>query len=373
MADLKNALAKKAGSEVVKPGETKDTAVALTVADSFQSFLEKRKGELAKALPSHVTIDRVLRIAVAAVARNPKLAACTQQSLIAGVVISSQLGLELNTPLGHAWLIPYDRSENRNGTWVKVPEAQFQLGYQGIIDLAYRTEKYNMIYAEEVYTNDRFSYSYGFDKHLEHVPCEDEDRGELRGIYAVYHLKSGGKDFKYWSVGKITAHAMKYSKSWDEKNKRFQKNSAWADSFEGMARVPVLKDLLKLAPKSIEFARQITLDGTTKGEIIADMSTAHEIDYQPPNVGQITDADTGEVSMSDDEKKDVTDTTTLLQEVYALITKLAEVRGDSPDDTISSLTNDKLSCLIDLEDKPIPYLTDIKLMVENELQKGTQA
>lgn len=301
--DLKNQLAKKAGTE---PATV--TQKAPTIAD----FFDKRKGELAKALPSHVSIDRLLRIATSTIQRNPKLATATMPSLLAGVVISSQLGLELNTPLGQAWLIPYDRSVKEGNAWKKVTEAQFQLGYQGIIDLAYRTGLYKTIYTEKVYEKDRFSYSLGLNKDLVHVPTEDEDRGELKGIYAVYHLKNGGSDFKYWSVGKIVGHGKKYSKSWDDKESGFKKGSAWADNFEGMAPIPVLKELLKLAPKSIEFANQLTLDGSVKDEIKPDMSEARNIeeaDYTEINMTNITgmEKETGEVPMTAQEKEEVID------------------------------------------------------------------
>lgn len=245
---------------------------------TLSQFLESQKGELAKALPGHVTIDRLLRVALSTINRTPKLKQATTNSLLAGVVISSQLGFELNTPLGHAWLIPYDRSVKTNTGWDKVTEAQFQIGYQGIIDLAYRSGMYKTVYAEKVYANDKFSFSYGLEKKLEHEPCTSGAPGELIGVYAVYHLKSGGSDFKYWTVDRIRAHAQKYSQSYDAKAKKFRDKSAWGDNFEGMAATPVLKELFRLAPKSIEFSKQLSLDGSVKTEITADMTEAHGID-----------------------------------------------------------------------------------------------
>lgn len=247
---------------------------------TLATFLEAQKAELAKALPSHVTIDRLLRIAISTINRNPKLKSATPQSLLAGIVISSQLGLELNTPLGHAWLIPYDRSVKTDAGWDKVTEAQFQIGYQGIIDLAYRTGMYKTVYAERVYANDEFSFSYGLEKSLYHAPCKSGDPGELIGVYAVYHLKNGGSDFKYWTVDRIRAHAQRYSQSYDGKNRRFRDKSAWADNFEGMAATPVLKELFKLAPKSIEFSKQLSLDGSIKTEILPDMSDAQGLEIE---------------------------------------------------------------------------------------------
>lgn len=95
---------------------------------TLAGFLERTKHEWGKALPAHVTADRLARLAVSTVNRNPALGRCSMQSLVGGVMISSQLGLELNTPLGHAYLIPYKRSIKQGNNWVQVDEAQFQLG-----------------------------------------------------------------------------------------------------------------------------------------------------------------------------------------------------------------------------------------------------
>lgn len=300
--DLNAKLAAKAGAQL-------PTERPKTMADSVKSFLESHRDELSKALPQHVSLDRLNRIAISAINRTPMLGQCNKASLVGAILISSQLGLELNTPLGHAWLIPYKRSVKGDNGWTELWEAQFQLGYQGVIDLAYRTGLYETIYAEAVYENDEFSFCYGLDKSLKHVPT-DGDPGELKGVYAVYKLKSGGKDFKYWPVSKVRAHAARYSQSFDTKAGDFRKKSAWADSFEGMAKVPVLKDLLKIAPKSIEFAKQLSLDGSIKAGIAPDMSEVESVeveysrvepaDSQQPEAPE-TSGISGEVPMSDAE------------------------------------------------------------------------
>lgn len=292
-------------------GRLKEKATSLTtgtapktMVDDIKSFLLAHKDELAAAIPQHITIDRLNRIAVSAISRTPGLANCTRLSLIGGVVISSQLGLELNTPLGHAFLIPYRRNVKQGNQWVPIDEAQFQIGYQGIIDLAYRTGLYVYIDATSVYSNDEFDYEYGLNRRLKHKPT-DEEPGDLIGVYAMYETKTGAKNFKYWPVAKIIAHARRYSKQWDEKEEKFKAKSAWADSFEGMAKVPVLKDLLKTAPKSIEFQRQLSLDGSTKEEIKKDMWLAKDSSSDnaiTADYSVLQTEDYGEVPMSEEEK-----------------------------------------------------------------------
>lgn len=243
-----------------------------TIAD----YINQMTPEIAKALPKHCTAERIARIALTAIRVNPKLALCNRESLLAGIMTGAQLGLEINTPLQHAYLIPYKRkTKNDKGQWFETTDAQFQIGYQGLLDLAYRTGLYQDIYVEEVYTKDKFKYTLGLSRSIEHEPCEDDDRGELRCIYAVYHLKTGGYDFKVWSAAKIRKHAEKYSKSFF--NGVLDEKSAWASNFSGMGKKTVLKDLLKCAPKSIEFMEQLSADEKIKTEITENMLEAPAI------------------------------------------------------------------------------------------------
>jgi recombination protein RecT len=173
-------------------------------------------------------------------------------SILAAVLISSQLGLEVNTPLGQAYIIPYGK------------QAQFQIGYKGLLDLAYRSGEYQVIYAMEVYENDEFDFAYGLDPYLKHKPAR-EPKGEPVYYYAVYKTKNGGSNFRVWSREKVDKHAHKYSqavqKGW---------TSPWKTDFDAMAKKTVLKDLLKYAPLSIELAQQMSTDNTVGTEITAD-------------------------------------------------------------------------------------------------------
>src|SRR5699024_11603990 len=62
---------------------------------------------------------------------------------LAALMNAAQLGLEPNTPLGQAYLIPY----NNKG----VLECQFQIGYKGLIELGYRNPLMQTIQAQAVY------------------------------------------------------------------------------------------------------------------------------------------------------------------------------------------------------------------------------
>jgi recombination protein RecT len=273
-ADLKNKLVTKATGQQL-------AAKPKTVYDLINAM----KPEIARALPKHMDADRLLRIAVTAIRVNPKLQLCTQESLLAGVMTSAQLGLEPNTPLQQAFLIPYNNNVKVGDKWQERMDVQFQLGYQGVLDLAYRTAQYKDIYAEGVYSKDVFEYRLGLNRDLIHEPCEDEDKGDLTHVYAVYHTKNGGFDFKVWTVARIRKHAKQFSKSYEKAKGAWQASDA---SFLGMCKKTVLLDLLKYGPKSIEYAKQLSTDETIKHDIAVDMTDVPAIDvtYEVSDEGE---------------------------------------------------------------------------------------
>lgn len=246
-------MAKADGSDVMnklqKKGDKPKTLV---------SWINSMKPEIERALPKHVDADRIARIAITTIRTNKDLQSCEPMSFVAALMQSSQLGLEPNTPLGEAYIIPYKDKG--------VPSARFEMGYKGLLSLAHRTGEYQTIYAIEVYANDEFDYAYGLEPFLIHKPAE-EPEGEPIRYYAVYHLKNGGKEFRVWSKKKIEKHATQYSMA-------FKKGwtSPWKTDFDSMAKKTVLKDLLKYAPKSIEFAKALSMDETIKHEVAEDMS-----------------------------------------------------------------------------------------------------
>ena len=248
--DVKQELARKAGRS-----EKKD--ITLTKNMSIADLIRAMEPEIKKALPSVLTPERFTRMALSALNTTPKLQECTQMSFLAALMNAAQLGLEPNTPLGQAYLIPY----NNHGTL----ECQFQIGYKGLLDLAYRNENVQTVQAHCVYKNDQFSYELGLNPDLRHVP-ELLDRGEMYAVYAVFRLRNGGFGFEVMSKTDVDRHAQKYSKAIDAAY------SPWKTNYEEMAKKTAIRQVLKYAPMKTDFARAMAVDGAIQEEIGVDMS-----------------------------------------------------------------------------------------------------
>lgn len=238
---------------------TKTQAAATKKPETIKDWIDSMGPEIRRALPSVITPERFTRIAVSAVSNSPDLARCTPKSFVAALMSAAQLGLEPNTPLGQAYLIPF--MNNKKG----VMECQFIVGYKGLIDLAYRSGDVKSIQSHIVYENDEFKYSYGLDAMLYHVPA-DGDRGNPVKVYAVFVLVNGGFGFEVMSIADVRKHAQKYSKSYN--------NGPWHTAFEEMAKKTALRGVLKYAPIKSDFVvRAIASDETIKTEISDDMAT----------------------------------------------------------------------------------------------------
>lgn len=249
---------------------------------TMQQYIKQMESEIKKALPSVITPERFTRIVLSALSTNPMLQQTTPQSFLGAMMTAAQLGLEPNTPLGQAYLIPY----KNHGTL----ECQFQLGYKGIIDLVYRSGEVSVIQAHIVYENDDFEYSYGLDPKLEHKPAKG-DRGEPIAVYAVFRTKDGGFGFDVMSMDDVRAHARKYSQAYNKGS-----TSPWQTNFEEMAKKTVLKRVLKYAPLKSDFVRGVAQDETIKTDISEDMYSVPSvvIDAQDADFSEV-DPETGEV------------------------------------------------------------------------------
>lgn len=248
---------KGAGAAETTPTDEKQNAGAPAKhTDTIGGMIERLKPQLEKALPEHVTAKRLARVALTAIRNNPKLQQSEAMSLMGSIMVAAQLGLEPNTPLQQCYLIPY-----KNGKTGKY-EAQFQIGYKGLIDLAHRSGQYRKLVARAVDKHDQFDYAYGLDEYLHHKPAE-KPSGETIYYYAMYELDNGGRSFTVWSKDKVFDHAQRYSKTWDKQKKQFYQDSAWSTAFDQMACKTVLIDLLRYAPKSVEVAQAAGFDNVT--------------------------------------------------------------------------------------------------------------
>lgn len=223
-----------------------DQVAAMPPKQQVAAMLKANKNAISQVLPRHISPERLMQVAFSAVRTTPKLLECDQSSLIGSVIQCAQLGLEPNTVLGHAYLVPFWNSQKKRR------EVQVIVGYKGLIDLARRSGQIVSIAAHVVHEHDVFEFEYGLEPKLRHVPTAGAARGEITHAYAVAHLKDGGNAFEVMPVEDIRALMLQTQSKGEY--------GPWSDNFAEMARKTVIRRLSKFLPLSIEFATAVAMD-----------------------------------------------------------------------------------------------------------------
>lgn len=241
-------------------------------AGGLPALLEKMKPQLALALPRHMNPDRMVRIALTELRKNPKLMRAEPQSVMASVVMASQLGLEpgLN---GQAYLIPYE--DRRNG----IVTCTFVPGWKGLVDLAQRSGR-SSVWTGAVYEGDDFEYELGSAPYLRHKPGDQHGNPKLvQYVYAIGRVR--GAEYpviEVWSMTRVFHHRDRFNKVGD-------RHYSYEHPIPYGRKVALLQ-VLKFMPQSIELATAIDLENAAEGgKQKLDMKDAIEGTFVPAETG----------------------------------------------------------------------------------------
>ena len=173
---------------------------------------------------------------------NRELRKADPMTVVGAAMVAATLQLPVVPTIGLAYIVPYKG------------QAQFQIGYKGLIELAERSGQFKNIIDEVVYEGqlihkNKFTGEYTFD--------EDAKKSDkVIGYMARFDLINGFSKTIYWTIADVQTHANKFSQAY-----RSGYNSPWKSDFDSMARKTVLKALFsKYAPKSIQMQNAIAFD-----------------------------------------------------------------------------------------------------------------
>ncbi len=238
--------------------------IVTTPQKELARILKAGQKQIQDAMGDAMTPEFMIRLAVTALHQTPELQNCSMVSIVNSVMLAAQLRLEINTSLGHAWLIPYKQV------------CTFQPGYRGLIELAHRSNEVHDVGAHVVYRNDVFEIEYGDTPHCLHKPAM-QDRGAWIGAYAAIRYKQGPPSTLFMLREEIEEIRDKCSQSKDSQY------SPWK-RFEGeMVRKTPTKRHLKYCRLTIQdLSRAVGLDD--QAEVITSGQTPNG--YRPEITGQ---------------------------------------------------------------------------------------
>ena len=224
---------------------------------------EQARDQLSMVAAKHMNPERMMRVVANAIRTTPMLQDCEPMSFLGALMHCASMGLEPNTPLGHAYLIPF--KNNRKN----IVEVQVVIGYKGFIDLARRSGQLASIHGDVVYSDDEvWSHEYGSNQHLRHRP--GPRKGKRIGAYCHVKLNLGdgitAEGHRFMTIDEIVEHRNRHSQGW-KTAVRFNKtaDSPWNEAnpqFEAMAIKTVVRALANRGelPMSIEFMEAMASD-----------------------------------------------------------------------------------------------------------------
>lgn len=203
----------------------------------MMAYLQKSKAAVEMALPKHLNPDRMLRLALTCFSTTPKLRECTAQSILASVVVASQLGLEPGVA-GQGYLIPY------KNTCTFVP------GWQGLVGLLNNSGRATA-WTGCVFEGDIWDFQLGSNPKCVHIPGPNfGDEEKIKWVYACGKVNGSEQPVvEAWPIARVWKHR-------DRFNKVGRSHYSFAHP-EMYARKVVLLQVLKYMPRSVELQNAI--------------------------------------------------------------------------------------------------------------------
>lgn len=217
---------------------------------TFRDFISdpKRIRAIEKVAPQHLSPERLVNLASNAVLRTPALLECDLMTIYAAIIQAGELGIEPNTALQLAFLVPFNDFKNSR----KV--CQLIIGYRGLINLSYRSGQVTAADAHAVYQGEEFDVLFGTARKIHHKPnfTSAETLENLTHTYSVFETKAGGVVFDAMGKEQILTHKNKNSK---------QPNSGvWKDHPIPMCIKTPVRRCVKFVPMSAELSKGIALE-----------------------------------------------------------------------------------------------------------------
>lgn len=208
-----------------------------TKVNTIRDLMERSRPQIALALPKYMSADRMVRLAMTSILRNPQLLECDPLTLVGAVVQCAQLGLEPGSNYG-AHLVPFWNNKAGKRDVQVIPD------YRGLMGLCRNSEQISTIDAHAVYERDHFEFSYGKNPELVHHPHLQKDRGEIVYFYAIATLKDGGVQFivlPRWEVDEIR-----------DRYSRAASNGPWVTNYDEMGKKTCVRRLVDYLPARLE-------------------------------------------------------------------------------------------------------------------------
>lgn len=176
----------------------------MNAIDKIKMWLKDKalRERIARTLPADISVDSWIESALMTIIKNERVQNCTPASLLGCILEAASLGLHFDGSFGQLYMESKWKKLD-DGGWEEI--AQLQIGYRGLITLAFRSDPSLVdVEAEVVFSRDKFEWEKGSKPFLSHnwdvcLP----DRGKPQAVYTGLRYATGHYTFKVFPYEKL--------------------------------------------------------------------------------------------------------------------------------------------------------------------------
>jgi recombination protein RecT len=228
-------------SELAQKAATK--AAVMKEQPKVKDLVYAQQAAIEVQLAGALNSAAFVRAALSSISSSPALQEATPQSVLGAVMLAAQLKLEIGPALGHFYMTP----RMSGGTWTCLPI----IGYQGYIELAYRSGRIEKIETFLVREGDKFDHGANSERgrFFDWNPADYDEQRPWTGVVAMAKLKGAGTVWAFLPKDKVLARR---PKGWEK--------GPWNTNEEEMVRKTAIRALAPYLPKSTELGKAIQAD-----------------------------------------------------------------------------------------------------------------
>lgn len=210
-----------------------------TIKDLVQAQQPAIEAQLAGAINSGAFV----RAAISTIAGSTDLQTADPKTVLGSIMLAAQLKLEIGPALGHFYLTP--RKVSGKMTCLPI------IGYQGYVELAYRTGRVEKVETFLIREGDKFDHGANSERgrFFDWTPADYDEKRDWIGVVAMAKIRGAGTVWAYLPKEKVLARRPHY---WE--------STPWKTNEEEMARKTGIRALAPYMPKSTELGRALEAD-----------------------------------------------------------------------------------------------------------------
>lgn len=239
------------------------TSTVTSPAKAMKTFLETNAVNILKGLSQDINPEKFMATVYNLLLVNPNIAKCDKMTVLNAVNRSAQLGLSPDPMLGESHFIPRDKKEKQGNQWIVTGKTcDFQIGYKGLIKIAYASNFIKLMQSYTVYDNDHLVMEAGLKP--DYRISRGTSRGEIEGFLCMVKLENDEWDFEYMSIADV--NRIRDKSDAYKASSKYGSDSPWTSSYEEMGKKTVIKRLFKRLPKLDDYDVAVEYNNVTPQE-----------------------------------------------------------------------------------------------------------